>query len=56
MAYLPYNKFENTLRRKMDNFEVIFYEGANGDKPVEDFLNSLDIKIRSKLLMILNVL
>lgn len=37
-------------------FEVEFYENENGDTPVEDFLNSLDIKMRNKLLMILNVL
>lgn len=37
-------------------FEVEFYEKANGDIPVENFLNSLDIKMRNKILMILNVL
>ena len=37
-------------------FEVEFYERENGDSPVEDFLNSLDIKMRNKILMILNVL
>ena len=33
-----------------------FYEKENGEIPVELFLNSLDIKMRSKLLMVLNVL
>lgn len=37
-------------------FEVEFYEKENGDIPVENFLNSLDIKMRNKILMILNVL
>lgn len=37
-------------------FEVEFYEKENGDSPVEDFLNGLDIKMRNKILMILNVL
>ena len=37
-------------------FEVQFYERENGDSPVEDFLNGLDIKMRNKILMILNVL
>lgn len=37
-------------------FEVQFYEKADGDIPVENFLNSLDIKMRNKILMILNVL
>ena len=40
----------------MDKFEVIFYEKANGEKPVEDFLISLNNKMRIKLLMLLKVL
>lgn len=40
----------------MDKFEIIFYEKQNGECPVEIFLDSLDIKMRSKLLMILKVL
>lgn len=40
----------------MKAFTVEFYENKNGDRPAEDFLNSLDIKMRSKLLMILKVL
>lgn len=31
-------------------------KNKNGDRPAEDFLNSLDVKMRSKLLMILKVL
>lgn len=40
----------------MEAFLVEFYEQENGERPVEDFLNSLDIKMRSKLLMVLKVL
>lgn len=40
----------------MKAFLVEFYENKNGDRPAEDFLNSLDVKMRSKLLMILKVL
>lgn len=40
----------------MDNFEVQFYEKANGECPVEQFLNALDVKMRVKLVMILKVL
>lgn len=40
----------------MKAFLVEFYEQENGERPVEDFLNSLDIKMRSKLLMVLKVL
>lgn len=37
-------------------FQVEFYEKENGDIPVENFLNSLDMKMRTKILMVLNVL
>ena len=40
----------------MDKFTVGFYEKENGEKPVELFLDKLDIKMRSKLLMILKIL
>ena len=40
----------------MEAFLVEFYEQENGERPVEDFLNRLDIKMRSKLLMVLKVL
>ena len=37
-------------------FDVIFYEGENGEKPVEIFLDSLDNKMRAKLLGLLGLL
>ena len=40
----------------MDKFTVGFYEKENGEKPVELFLDKRDIKMRSKLLMILKIL
>ena len=40
----------------MERFVVEFYETKNGQRPAEDFLNGLDIKMRSKLLMTLKVL
>ena len=40
----------------MKAFLVEFYEDENGDRPAEDFMNSLDVKMRSKLLLILKVL
>lgn len=40
----------------MNKFEVIFYEKENGDKPIEDFLDNLDIKMRAKLLGLLEIL
>lgn len=40
----------------MDNFEIVFYETEDGYTPVEEFLDSCDIKMRNKLLMLLKVL
>lgn len=40
----------------MANFEVIFYEKKNGDIPVQDFLMSLDKKMRAKLSGIISIL
>lgn len=34
----------------MDEFEIIFYEKADGTKPVQEFLDSLDVKMRAKML------
>ena len=40
----------------MDQFVVEFYEMQNGGRPAEEFLNELDTKMRSKLVMTLKVL
>ncbi len=40
----------------MPQFIVEFYEDINGDKPVEDFLLSLNVKMRAKLIGILQIL
>lgn len=40
----------------MTEFTVEFYEKENGEIPVEEFLDSLDVKMRAKLIMILKVL
>ena len=40
----------------MDNFTVEFYETKDGERPAEEFLNELDIKMRGKLVMTLKVL
>ncbi len=40
----------------MATFAVEFYEDTQGDKPIEDFLLSLNIKMRAKLLGILKIL
>ena len=40
----------------MNQFIVEFYQKENGEIPVEEFLDSLDVGMRSKLVMILKVL
>jgi len=40
----------------MNKFEVLFYEKTNGDCPVEDFISSLDVKMRAKLVGLLEIL
>ncbi len=40
----------------MHQFEVIFYEEEHGERPVEDFISGLDLKMRAKLLGLLKIL
>lgn len=40
----------------MTEFEVIFYEKENGDCPVEEFITSLDVKMRAKMVGLLELL
>ena len=40
----------------MPEFTVEFYEDTQGNKPIEDFFLTLDIKMRVKLLGILKIL
>ena len=40
----------------MTGFEVIFYEKENGDCPVEEFIDSLDVKMRAKMVGLLELL
>ena len=40
----------------MAEFEVILYEKENGDCPVEEFICSLDVKMRAKMVGLLELL
>ena len=40
----------------MTEFEVIFYEKENGEKPVEEFLLGLNVKMRAKMIGLLEIL
>lgn len=39
----------------MQEFEIIFYTTEKGENPVEDFLDSLDTKMRAKMLMSIRI-
>lgn len=53
MAYIPYNVGGE---EHMTKFEVVFYEKVNGECPVEDFISSLDMKMRAKMIGLLEIL
>lgn len=40
----------------MPKFEVEFYENANGEQPVKEFLQGLDPKMRAKMMLMISVL
>ena len=44
------------LNVENNKFEVEFYTKVNGEKPAKDFILSLDVKMRAKVLGIINVL
>lgn len=52
MAYMPYNEGGEDMTK----FEVVFYEKVNGECPVEEFMSSLDMKMRSKMVGMLELL
>ena len=55
MAYMPYTNSEQ-VRKTVDKFTIEFYERENGDIPAEEFLVSLDKKMRAKILGIMGIL
>lgn len=40
----------------MTNFTVVAYQKENGDIPIKDFLNSLDVKMRAKMYGLIGIL
>ena len=40
----------------MTNFTVVPYQKENGDIPIKDFLNSLDVKMRAKMYGLIGIL
>ena len=56
MVYMPYTEIRKHKGRFMDKFTIEFYEKENGDIPVEEFLLSLNVKMRAKLVGIMKIL
>lgn len=53
MVYMPYN---NNKGDNMADFTVIAYEKENGEIPVEEFLDSINPKMRAKIYGLLEIL
>ena len=53
MAYMPYNNYKGEY---MSDFKVIAYEKENGEVPVEEFLDSVNPKMRAKIFGLLGIL
>ena len=56
MAYIPYTISREHKERKMDKFTVEFYEKENGDIPAEEFLDGLNIRMKTKLVGLIKIL
>jgi len=57
MGFIPYNEYRiKSITRGVINlakYQVEFFETENGNIPVEDFINSLDIKMSAKIYRLL---
>lgn len=53
MAYMPYNNYKGDYMR---GFKLIAYEKENGKVPVEEFLDSINSKMRAKLYGLMGIL
>ena len=53
MAYMPYNVYKGDY---MTEFRLVAYEKENGEVPVEQFLDSVNPKMRAKIFGLLGIL
>ena len=53
MVYIPYNDYKGEY---MAEFKLIAYEKENGEVPVEEFLDSVNPKMRAKIYGLLGIL
>lgn len=52
IGYILYSEVGNRL----ENFNIDFFNLDNGDCPIKDYLNSLDVKMRAKILWTIGLL
>ena len=53
MVYMPYNIYKGDY---MTEFKLIAYEKENGEVPAEQFLDSVNPKMRAKIFGLLGIL
>ena len=53
MVYVPYNNYKGDC---MADFKLIAYEKENGEVPVEEFLDSVNPKMRAKIYGLMGIL
>ena len=53
MVYMPYNIYKGDY---MTEFKLIAYEKENGEVPIEQFLDSVNPKMRAKIFGLLGIL
>ena len=53
MVYAPYNNYKGDC---MVDFKLIAYEKENGEVPVEEFLDSVNPKMRAKIYGLMGIL
>jgi len=58
MVYIPYNNQQSILQRRDDlqEFDVEFYDKADGSKPAKEFIVELPPKMRAKMLRTVDML
>ena len=54
MAYMPYIIYKTITKGRIECRNL--HEDTNGNNPVEEFLSSLDLKMRAKMLGLLQIL
>ena len=52
IGYIPYRE----VNKRLENFDIDFFKLDNGECPIKDYLNSIDKKLRAKILWTIGLL